>query len=67
MASQHAAENAAASAELEVEKLTPLVQNKVVSDYQLKTAKAALEVTKPILNRQRQCFNRPDQPGIYLN
>ena len=29
---------------MEVEKLTPLVQNKVVSEYQLKTAKAAYQV-----------------------
>src|SRR5579862_5199132 len=40
IASQHAAESAAANAQLEIDKLTPLVQNKVVSDYQLKTAKA---------------------------
>jgi membrane fusion protein (multidrug efflux system) len=46
IATQHAAESAAANAQLEVEKLTPLVQNKVVSDYQLKTAKAALDVAK---------------------
>ncbi len=31
---------------LEIDKLTPLVQNKVVSDYQLKTAKAAYDVAK---------------------
>ncbi len=46
IATQHAAESAAANAQLEVDKLTPLVQNKVVSDYQLKTAKAALDVAK---------------------
>lgn len=46
LASQHAAEAAAGNAELEVNKLTPLVENKVVSDYQLKTAKAALQVAK---------------------
>jgi len=46
VASQHAAESAAANAQLEVDKLTPLVQNKVVSEYQLKTAKAAYEVAK---------------------
>jgi membrane fusion protein (multidrug efflux system) len=34
-----------ASAKLDVEKLTPLVQNKVVSAYQLKTAQAAYEAT----------------------
>ncbi len=46
IASQHAAEGAAANAQLEIDKLTPLVQNKVVSDYQLKTAKSAYAVAK---------------------
>ncbi|MGZ3752160.1 MAG: efflux RND transporter periplasmic adaptor subunit [Mucilaginibacter sp.] len=46
LASLHAAESAAANAQLEVDKLTPLVQNKVVSDYQLKTAKAAYDIAK---------------------
>jgi len=46
LASQHAAEAAAANAQLEIDKLTPLVQNKVVSEYQLKTAKAAYDVAK---------------------
>ena len=46
LASQHAAEAALANTQLEIDKLTPLVQNKVVSDYQLKTAKAAYEVAK---------------------
>src|ERR1700749_2481576 len=41
IANQHAMEAAVANAQLEIDKLTPLVQNKVVSDYQLKTAKAA--------------------------
>ncbi|MGC4041792.1 MAG: efflux RND transporter periplasmic adaptor subunit, partial [Flavobacterium sp.] len=34
------------NAQSEVEKLTPLVANKVVSDYQLKTAKANLAIAK---------------------
>jgi membrane fusion protein (multidrug efflux system) len=45
-ASLHAAQGALSNAKLEVEKLTPLVQNKVVSEYQLKAAKAAQEVAK---------------------
>nr|WP_315247593.1 efflux RND transporter periplasmic adaptor subunit [uncultured Flavobacterium sp.] len=44
LASLHAAEAALISAQLEVDKLTPLVQNKVVSDYQLKTAKASQKI-----------------------
>lgn len=40
IASLHAAESAAINAQLEVDKLSPLVQNKVVSEYQLKTAQA---------------------------
>ncbi|RZJ70505.1 efflux RND transporter periplasmic adaptor subunit [Flavobacterium sp.] len=39
-----AAEAAQTNAQLEVEKLTPLVANNVVSDYQLKSAKAAYKV-----------------------
>lgn len=46
LASQHAAEAALVNAQLEVDKLTPLVQNKVVSDYQLKTAVAAAQIAK---------------------
>src|ERR1700743_941232 len=46
IASQHAAEGAIANAQLEIDKLTPLVENKVVSDYQLKSAKAAYQVAK---------------------
>ncbi|HZY35478.1 MAG TPA: efflux RND transporter periplasmic adaptor subunit [Mucilaginibacter sp.] len=46
VASLHAAEGALANAQLEIDKLTPLVENKVVSDYQLKTAKAAYDVAK---------------------
>lgn len=44
LASLHAAEAALINANLEVDKLTPLVQNKVVSDYQLKTAKATQKI-----------------------
>ncbi len=45
-ASLHAAEASMANAQLEIDKLTPLVANKVVSDYQLKTAKATFQVAK---------------------
>lgn len=44
IAGLHAAEGNVLNAQLEIDKLTPLVQNKVVSDFQLKTAKAALKV-----------------------
>lgn len=46
LASQHAAEGALANARLEIEKFTPLVQNKVISDYQLNAAKAAYDIAK---------------------
>lgn len=46
IAGMHAAEGAAANAQLEIDKLFPLVQNKVVSDYQLKTAKATYDIAK---------------------
>lgn len=45
-ASLHAAEAAILNAQLEVDKLAPLVQNKVISDIQLKTAQAAFKVAK---------------------
>jgi membrane fusion protein (multidrug efflux system) len=44
IANLHAAEAALINAQLEVDKLTPLVLNKVVSDYQLKTAKASQKI-----------------------
>src|SRR3954452_503697 len=39
-ASLQAAEAAITNAQLEIDKLSPLVENKIVSDYQLKAAKA---------------------------
>ncbi len=41
-----AAQSALTNARLEVEKLTPLVDNKVVSDYQLKTAIATQRIAE---------------------
>jgi membrane fusion protein, multidrug efflux system len=52
-ASLHAAQGAAINADLEVEKLTPLVQNKVVSDYQLRNAKAAAYIAKANIEQAR--------------
>lgn len=46
LAALHSAEASSGNAQLEVDKLTPLVAGKVVSDYQLKTAKAAFQVAK---------------------
>ncbi|MEC5146357.1 efflux RND transporter periplasmic adaptor subunit [Chitinophaga sp. 212800010-3] len=46
IASLHAAESAVTTAELEVEKIRPLVANKVVAEMQLKTANAALQTAK---------------------
>lgn len=43
-ASLQAAEAAIENAQLEIDKITPLVQNKVVSDYQLKAANAAYKI-----------------------
>lgn len=42
----NAAEAALINAKLEVEKLAPLVEGKVVSDYQLKNAKASLRIAE---------------------
>lgn len=46
LAAQHAAEAAMVNAQLEVERLTPLVQNKVISEFQLKSAKATAQAAK---------------------
>lgn len=48
-----AAEAAQANAQLEVEKLTPLVANSVVSDYQLKAAKASLRAANANVEQAR--------------
>ena len=46
IAALHAAEATQLNSQLEIDKLTPLVENKVVSEYQLKTAKATNQVAK---------------------
>ena len=46
LASLHAAEANLLTSQLEIDKITPLVANKVVSEYQLKTAKAANQAAK---------------------
>ncbi len=46
LAAQHSAEAAVINAQLEVERLTPLVQNKVISEFQLKSAKATALAAK---------------------
>jgi len=53
LASQHSAEAALINAQLEIDKLTPLVQNKVVSDFQLKSAKAAYKVAAANLDQSK--------------
>ncbi|MFL9830301.1 efflux RND transporter periplasmic adaptor subunit [Flavobacterium sp. ST-87] len=53
LASLHAAEAALINAQLEVDKLAPLVQNKVVSDYQLKTAKASQKIAAANIEQAR--------------
>jgi len=53
LASQHSAEAALINAQLEVDKLTPLVQNKVVSEYQLKSAKAAFRIASANLDQAK--------------
>ncbi len=52
-----------ATAKLEVDKLTPLVQNKVVSSYQLKTAQAAYEAA---LAKEKQAQAKAGNAKITL-
>lgn len=53
LANFHGAEAALINAQLEIDKLTPLVQNKVVSDYQLKTAKASHRIASANLDQAK--------------
>jgi membrane fusion protein (multidrug efflux system) len=53
LANQHAAEAALINAQLEIDKLSPLVLNKVVSDYQLKTAKASYRIAMANLDQAK--------------
>jgi len=53
IANLHAMESAVAAAELEVDKVKPLVENKVVANMQLKTAMAALQTAKANVEQAR--------------
>jgi membrane fusion protein (multidrug efflux system) len=53
LASYHAAEAALINTQLEIDKLTPLVANKVVSDYQLKSAKASHKIAQANLEQAK--------------
>jgi membrane fusion protein (multidrug efflux system) len=53
VAAQQAAAGAVTSAQVEVDRYAPLVQNKVVSEVQLKTAQAALTVAQANLQRAK--------------
>jgi membrane fusion protein (multidrug efflux system) len=53
IANLHAMESSVASAELEVDKVKPLVANKVVAEMQLKTAIAALQTAKANVEQAR--------------
>lgn len=53
VASLHAMESALTTAELEVEKIKPLVENKVVAEMQLKIAQAAWQTAKANVEQAR--------------
>jgi len=52
-ASLHALEGTLSNANLEIDKLTPLVQNKVISNYQLKTAYSARQTAEGNMEQAR--------------
>ncbi len=52
-ANLNAAQAAAENAQIEIDKLVPLVQNKVVSEFQMKTAKASLSAAKANVAQSR--------------
>lgn len=53
IANLHATESSLAAAELEVDKVKPLVANKVVAEMQLKTAMAAMQTAKATVEQAR--------------
>ena len=53
LASQHAAESRLVIAKLDEEKLVPLVQNKVIADIQLKTAKASMHAAQAAVEQAK--------------
>jgi membrane fusion protein (multidrug efflux system) len=53
LASLHAAEATRVNAKLEVDKLTPLVKNNVISDYQLKAAKATYDIASATIEQAK--------------
>lgn len=53
LANLHGAQAALINAQLEIDKLTPLVVNKVVSDYQLKSAKASHRIALANLDQAK--------------
>ncbi|MCB2408938.1 efflux RND transporter periplasmic adaptor subunit [Hymenobacter lucidus] len=57
LAAQQAAAGAVVSAQVEVDRFAPLVQNKVVSEVQLQTAQAALTVAQANLQRAKAAVN----------
>jgi membrane fusion protein (multidrug efflux system) len=57
VAAQQAAAGAVTSAQVDVDRYAPLVQNKVVSEVQLKTAQAALTVAQANLQRAKTAVN----------
>ena len=53
IAGMHLAEASLLNAQIETDKLKPLVQNKVISDYQLKIAEATLQMAKARLEQSQ--------------
>lgn len=66
-ANLRAAEAAVLNAQLEVEKLTPLVENKVVSDFQLKTAKTAYQIAQANAEQARASMASAEINLSYTN
>ena len=56
-ASLRAAEASLINAQIEVDKLVPLVQNKMYSDYQLRTAKSNLSIAKSNVEQAKSVLN----------
>jgi membrane fusion protein (multidrug efflux system) len=62
-----AAEAAVLNAQLEVDKLTPLVENKVISEFQLKTAKTAFKIAQANAEQARASVATAEINLAYTN
>jgi membrane fusion protein (multidrug efflux system) len=68
IANLHVAEANMNSAQIEIDKLTPLVKNNVISDIQLKTAQSSFNASRASVEQAKAAgFFCKDQPEFYVD